>query len=121
MPDVDALSEAKWILPLQILHRHRVEHVVAGDAAGAAYGSSPAAQAPLTVVPAPYGRNLDRLTGALRELRAVGATVEVTHRPAGTDGFRDLLADARPVTIAGFEVLVTSAEDLTRMREAAGS
>jgi hypothetical protein len=118
-PDADALSGEAWIHPLQILRRHRVEHVIAGDAAAAAYGRVPVESAPLTVVPAPYGRNLDRLSTALADMRAAGVTLDVVHRPAGTDGFRDLLADARPVNVAGFEVLVASAEDVARMAAAA--
>lgn len=119
-PDADALSDEAWILPLQILRRHRVEHVVAGDAAAAAYGRPPNGATPLTVAPALYGRNLDRVRNALVDVRSTGASLEVVHRPAGTDGFRDLLADARPVTVAGFEILVASAEDVARMAQAAG-
>jgi hypothetical protein len=119
-PDAAALSDEARILPLKVLRRHRVEHVVAGDAAAAAYGRPSVTATPLTVVPAPYGRNLDRLSAALCDLRSAGVTLDVVHRPAGTDGFRDLLADARPVVVTGFEVLVASAEDLDRMADAAG-
>jgi len=120
VPDADALSEEAWIRPLQILHRHRVEHVVAGDAAAAAYGRAPDPSTPLTVVPARYGRNLDRLSAALEDVRSSSAALNVIDRPAGTDGYRDLLADARPVTVAGLDVLVASAEDLARMKDSAG-
>ncbi len=116
-PDADALSDEAWIRPLQILHRHRVEHVIAGDAAAAAYGRAHDPSTPLTIVPARYGRNLDRLRGALEDVRSSGAALVVVDRPAGTDGYRDLLADARPVTVAGLEVLVASAEDLARMTD----
>ena len=118
-PDPDGLRDEAWIAPLLVLHGHGVDHVVAGEAAAATYGTRPPEPGPLTVVPAPYGRNRDRLAAALRDLEAEGLTIEVSHQPAGTDGFRDLLDDARPVRIAGdLEVLVASSEDLSRMREA---
>lgn len=121
-PDAEALRDETWVAPLQILRRHRVDHVIAGDAAAAAYGLPVPALAPLAIVPALYERNLDRLTAARRELKAAGATVDVLHRPAGTDGYRDLHDDARPVRIApDLEVLVASSEDLARMREAAAA
>jgi hypothetical protein len=119
-PDADGLRDEAWIAPLLVLHGHGVDHVVAGEAAAATYGARPAEPGPLTVVPATYGRNRDRLAKALRDLEAEGLTIEVTHQPAGTEGFRDLLDDARSVRIAGdLEVLVASSEDLDRMREAA--
>jgi hypothetical protein len=118
-PDADGLRDEAWIAPLLVLHGHRVDHVVAGEAAAAAYGERPPAPGPLTVVPASYGRNRDRLEKALRDLEAEGLTIEVSHCPPGTEGFRDLLDDARPVRIAGdLEVLVASSEDLARMRDA---
>ncbi len=121
-PDADALRDEAWIAPLQILRRHRVDHVIAGDAAAAAYGMPAPALAPLTIVPALYERNLDRLAAARREFEATGAAVVILHRPVGTDGYRDLHDDARPVRIAAdLDVLVASSEDLARMRAAAAA
>jgi hypothetical protein len=118
-PDADGLRDEAWIAPLLVLHGHKVDHVVAGEAAAATYGARPPEPGPLTVVPAPYGRNQDRLAAALRDLEAEGLEIVVSHQPAGTEGFRDLLDDARPVKIAGdLEVLVASSEDLARMRQA---
>ena len=120
-PDADALRDEAWTVPLLLLRRHRVEHVVTGAAASAAYGEPPAVPTALTVVPATYARNLDRLSAALRDVAAEGARLEVEHRPAGTAGFGDLLADARPVALGDLEVLVASSEDLARMTAAAAA
>lgn len=118
-PDADALRDESWTAPLLLLRRHGVQHVVIGAAAAAAYGRPPAGRAPLTIVPAAYGRNLDRLTAARRAIEAEGAELVVDHLPAGTDGFRDLHADARPVAIGDLEILVASSEDLARIDAAA--
>ena len=118
-PDADALRDESWVVPLLVLHRHHVDHVVIGDAAAAAYGEPPAAPGPLTVVPAAYGRNLDRLSTARREIAEQGAEIVIEHRPEGTDGYHDLHDDARPVSIGDVRFLVASSEDLARIRAAA--
>ena len=117
-PDADALRDEAWTVPLLLLKRHRVEHVVVGDAAAAAYGRPAPGLVALTVVPASYGRNLDRLDAALRDLATEHAQIDVVHRPPGTTGFGDLLADARPVQLGDLEVLVASSEDLDRIAAA---
>ncbi len=118
-PDADALRDESWVVPLLLLRRHNVDHVVIGDAAAAAYGERPAGPVALTVVPASYGRNLDRLATARQEIAEQGGELVVEHRPDGTEGFHDLHDDARPVTIGDVQVLVASSEDLARMRAAA--
>jgi len=117
-PDADALRDEGWTVPLLLLKRHRVEHVVVGEAAAAAYGRPPAGPVAITVVPASYGRNLDRLDAARRALVKEGAQVDVLHRPPGTTGYGDLLADARPVRLGDLEVLIASSEDLDRIAAA---
>ncbi|HEX8104567.1 MAG TPA: hypothetical protein VF533_18260 [Solirubrobacteraceae bacterium] len=118
-PDAEALRDDAWIVPLLLLRRHNVDHVVIGDAAAAAYGERPPGPVGLTVVPASYGRNLDRLAEARKAIAEQGAAVEIEHRPDGTDGYHDLHDDARPVRIGDVEVLVASSEDLARIRAAA--
>ncbi len=120
-PDADALRDESWVLPLLALRRHNVDHVVIGEAAHAAYGEPPAAPIALTVVPASYGRNLDRLAAARREIAEQAGELTVEHRPDGTDGYRDLHDDARPVAIGDVQVLVASSEDLARIRAAAST
>jgi hypothetical protein len=119
-PNADALREDAWVAPLIVLRRHRVEHIIAGDVAAAAYGGTVQPGTPVTIVPAQYGRNLERLAAARAEID--GAALQVISRPAGTEGFRDLLDDARIVTLGGgLDVLVASSEDLERMREASSA
>ena len=51
------------------LNANRVEYVVVGPVARIVHGDT-AARGPLAIVPAPYGRNLDRLVRALGAARA---------------------------------------------------
>jgi hypothetical protein len=54
---------------LRWLAENRVEHVVVGPVAHAIRGDT-SARGPVAIVPAPYGRNLDRLSRALISARA---------------------------------------------------
>lgn len=57
-----------WMTVLSALERHGVEHVVAGLAAETIVAGEPAGA--LSVAPAPYRRNLERMVTALTELGA---------------------------------------------------
>jgi hypothetical protein len=59
----------EWIAVLRWLQANRVEHVLVGAAAEAIRGHS-RAEGPVAIVPAPYGRNLDRLARALTAAHA---------------------------------------------------
>jgi hypothetical protein len=58
-----------WIAVLRWLNANRVEYVLVGSVAAAIRGDS-GARGPVAVVPAPYGRNLDRLARALGSAHA---------------------------------------------------
>jgi hypothetical protein len=60
--DDSAIALVRW------LNANRVDYVVVGPVAKIVHGE--AARGPLTIVPAPYGRNLDRLARALGSARA---------------------------------------------------
>jgi hypothetical protein len=61
--DDKALSVLRWLLA------SRVEFVLVGAVAQAVRGEADAS-GPVAIVPAPYGRNLDRLVGALHSAHA---------------------------------------------------
>jgi hypothetical protein len=54
----------EWVAVLRWLHANKVEHVLIGAAAEAIRGRVDA-KGPVAIVPAPYGRNYDRLARAL--------------------------------------------------------
>ncbi|MGZ4173272.1 MAG: hypothetical protein ACXVQR_02225 [Solirubrobacteraceae bacterium] len=54
----------EWVAVLRWLHANKVEHVLIGPAAEAIRGRTDAS-GPVAIVPAPYGRNYDRLARAL--------------------------------------------------------
>jgi hypothetical protein len=56
--------DQRWIAVLRWLQANRIEFVLVGPAARAVRGE-PKARGPVAIVPAPYGRNLDRLARAL--------------------------------------------------------
>jgi hypothetical protein len=56
--------DENWIAILRWLQASRVEFVLVGPVARAVRGES-GARGPVSIVPAPYGRNLDRLARAL--------------------------------------------------------
>lgn len=130
---------------LRVLAEHRVEHVLAGEAAKAVHSDGGFVDA-VTVVPSGYARNVDRLSAALRALhataRAAGTTVPdtvdlspaalrrlsgcvlatdhadlvVDFEPPGTAGYVDLFANARRTHLTtGVEPHVAAREDLERM------
>jgi hypothetical protein len=138
--DPDVLST------LRVLHDHQVEHVVIGDVADAIHEGGAGFVDTLAIVPSGYARNLERLSTALRELdaelRVAGesqtlpvdlsapalrdlgrctlatehADVELDVEPAGTAGYHDLYADARPIEVGErLAVQVASSEDLDRI------
>jgi hypothetical protein len=79
---------------LSTLSGHRVEHVLVGELAAAVHGCAPTNDT-VAIVPARFGRNLDRLSRALRKLdarwRVPGetATLAVDLSPSNLRG-RDL-------------------------------
>jgi hypothetical protein len=56
--------DENWIAVLRWLQANRIDYVLVGPVARAVRGDS-AARGPVAIVPAPYGRNLDRLARAL--------------------------------------------------------
>lgn len=61
--------DERWIAVLRWLRANRVEFVLVGYVARSIRGDS-AARGPVAIVPAPYGRNLDRLARALLSAHA---------------------------------------------------
>ncbi len=61
--------DEKWIAVLRWLQANRLDYVLVGPAARAIRGDGEA-RGPVSVVPAPYGRNLDRLARALWSVHA---------------------------------------------------
>ncbi len=114
---------------LRTLAEHDVEFVVVGDVAAAIHNSGGFVSG-LAVVPGAYGRNAERLGGALAamdaelgiagtpaatqfdhrrmDLREVApcsfitscVDIDVNFAPGGTRGYRDLFDDAAPVQLA---------------------
>jgi predicted nucleotidyltransferase len=132
---------------LDVLGRHGVRYVLIGGLAAAIHGS-PYVTVDVDVTPAADTENLDRLSDALRELkakvRAEGETVPFDHDgeslgrnaiwnlttvfgdldltlvPAGTSGFDDLTRDAVDLEVMGVVVRVASLADVVRSKAAAG-
>jgi hypothetical protein len=114
---------------LRTLQQHDVEFVLAGDVAQAIYDHGGFVSG-VAVVPAAYGRNVERLNGALQamdaelgiagtpattqfdyrrmDLRAIApcsfitrhVDVDVNFEPPGTRGYRDLFDDASHIDLA---------------------
>jgi hypothetical protein len=59
----------EWVAMLRWLKANQVEHVLIGAAAEAIRGRA-GAEGPVAIVPAPYGRNFDRLARALSAAHA---------------------------------------------------
>jgi len=59
--------------------------------------------------------NVDSLT-----LTTDAGDLDLLAAPAGTDGFEDLVLTAEPTDLDGLTILVTSIDDLMRMKRAAG-
>jgi hypothetical protein len=111
------------VATLQELATHRVEFVLVGDVAHAIYNHGGFVSG-IAIVPGSYGRNVERLYGALEKMNAelglagrpdprgldwrrmdlreiapcsfmtIYADVDVDFQPAGTNGYRDIFQDA---------------------------
>jgi hypothetical protein len=130
------------------LDRHRVLYIVVGGLAAVLHGS-PLPTVHVDICPSREPANLDRLAAALAELDARIRTpdspegvrfprdgaflanvellnlvtrcgdLDLTFRPAGTEGFADLARQAKEVTIRGVGVSVAALGDVIRSKEAA--
>jgi len=129
------------------LQGHGIDFVVIGGIAGQLWGS-PTITQDLDICYSREKSNLERLASALRELKARlrGVKEVVPFRldartlaagdsftfttdlgdldclgtPTGTNGYADLSQGAELVDLGGMKVLVTSLDDLIRMKRAAG-
>jgi hypothetical protein len=134
-------------LALLTLLEHGVRFVVIGGVAGALWGS-PSVTYDLDVCYAREVANLERLAGALRALHARlrgaprrvrflldaktlqagdhftfvtdAGNLDCLGAPSGSAGFDKLALTAVPMELAGRRVLVTSIDDLVRMKRAVG-
>ncbi len=132
---------------LELLVRREVQFVLIGGLAARLHGS-PTVTMDIDICPARDTDNLGRLAGALRAMDAqvpsVNETVpfeldvktlgrstnltlmtsrgalDVLGEPAGTDGYRDLAANAITLEVEGLQLKVASLDDLMRMKEASG-
>jgi hypothetical protein len=130
------------------LHRHGVRYVLIGGLAAVLQGS-PLPTLDADICPATEPENLERLAAALAELEARIRTPDTTEgvrfphdagflakmlllnlvtrhgdldlsfRPAGTEGFSELAPRSHAVEIRGFQVAVADLEDVIRSKEAA--
>jgi hypothetical protein len=134
----------EWVGVLRWLHANRVEHVLVGAAAQAVRGNAEA-EGPVAIVPAPYGRNLERLARALTSAHArlrtgdeaalkmtaekLGSAkrwmlrcgihdLDIEARPAGVPRYQELLYEAGRFELEpGLPVEVASVEDLEHFAE----
>lgn len=134
---------------LEVLERHRVQHVVVGGYAAELHGSA-RRTVDVDVVPETSRENLSRLADALRELGArirtdavVGGLpfstsaealagtkmlnlvtpfgeLDLTFSPSGTSGYPDLVRGAVPRDVGGVQVRIAALADVIRSKEAAG-
>jgi hypothetical protein len=133
---------------LETLAEHEVDYVLIGGLAAATHGS-PFLTQDVDITPDVQIDNMDRLSGALRDLGARIRTegvdgglpfdhdgeslsaagvwnlttrygdLDISLRPTGTDGFGDLSRGARPVSAFGVRVVIASLEDIIRSKQAA--
>jgi predicted nucleotidyltransferase len=133
---------------LQVLTAHEVEFVLIGGLAAATHGS-PFLTQDVDVTPERSVVNLDRLSAALKELRARIRTqgvedgmpfdhdgeslaaagvwnlmtrygdLDVSFVPNGTGGYPDLVRKAAETRLAGVVVRVAALEDIVRSKQAA--
>ena len=134
---------------LRSLNEHEVRYVAIGGLAATLHGS-PLTTGDLDICPADDPANLDRLAAALRALNAgiystrepggvsfvPGAAflakaeiwnlitdhgrLDLAFRPAGTNGYDDLIRDAVRFELGDLEVPSASLRDVIRSKEAAG-
>jgi hypothetical protein len=134
---------------LRILAEHRVAYVLIGGLAAAIHGSDELTT-DIDIAPDPSPSNLGRMSAALDDLHARVRTedepeglpfdhdaeslsrvttwnlltdfgaLDLTFRPAGTQGYPDLRRDAEQIVVLGIPVTVASLADVVRSKEAAG-
>ena len=85
--------DERWISVLRWLQANRVDFVLVGYVARAIRGDS-SAKGPVAIVPAPYGRNLDRLARAL-------VSAHARLRIDGAADPQSAAAETMPVKISG--------------------
>jgi len=125
----ELLLDPDLISTLRTLETHRVEFVLVGDIAHAIYNHGGPVSG-VAIVPGNYGRNVERLMGALDAMNAemgiagradprgedwrrmdlrelapctfmtTHADIDIDFEPAGTTGYRDLFQDAYRVEVA---------------------
>ena len=133
---------------LEVLHRNKVAYILIGGLA-AVYHGSPFPTEDADITPEMDRRNLDKLAAALRELNARIRTdsepsglpfrcdgealaaaqtwnlttdagdLDVTFKPSGTRGYRDLRRDATQAQLYGVSVRIASLSDVIRSKQAA--
>jgi len=132
--------DPKLLATLQTLEAQAVEYVLVGEVANAIHDGGGSISG-VAIVPAAYGRNVDRLVSALKKLaahlsngqpldprttnlRAVApcnlatghANVQLDFAPGGTNGYPDLFEDAARIRLAaGVNPHVASPRDLDRI------
>lgn len=114
---------AEWVAVLRWLHANHVEHVLVGAAAQAIRGDTDA-RGPVAIVPAPYGRNLERLARALNSTHArvrVGGEVDTMAVKLNAEklasgerwmlrcGEHDLDVESRPTGVPRYQELLYEA------------
>jgi len=132
--------DTKLLATLRTLQSHAVEYVLVGEVAVAIHDGGGFISG-VAIVPAAYGRNVDRLASALKELDAhlsdgqpmdprttdlrasapctfttAHAAVHLDFVPDGTNGYADLFDDAARIGLAaGVNPHVASPQDLERI------
>lgn len=132
--------DPKLLATLQTLESQAVEYVLVGEVADAIHDGGGFISG-VAIVPAAYGRNVDRLAFALKQLDAhhgngqpvdprtndlralapctfttAHAKVELDFAPGGTNGYPDLFDDAARIGLAaGVNPHVASPQDLDRI------
>ena len=133
---------------LRHLAEHQVDYVLIGGLAATLHGS-PMHTGDADICPAPDAANLGRLAVALRSmdagirvegepeaipfpcdarflarmeivnLRTRYGAIDISRRPAGTDGYSDLVSHAVVMAVEDFRVTVASLDDVIRSKQAA--
>lgn len=148
MPPDSAPFEPRRIL--EVLARHQVRFVVIGGYAAVLAGIDVVTR-DIDITPATDQANLQRLADALDELHAAirvrpgepavplpadprllarteilnlttdAGDLDITSRPDGTDGYKDLKQGAHPQSLGeGLEIAIASLQDIIRSKTAAG-